>query len=146
MKQSSSTTSQKQMAYYVSSDILKATRVLIVDDAPVMRQVIRGFLKDLSIHNIDDADSIDIASQRVKLIEYDLIILDAHVGEASGYQLLSYIRKSDNPNQNSNVIVISSEAKKDDVTLAISLGISGYLVKPFSQEKLRLLIEKALIS
>ena len=121
-------------------------KFLIVDDFSTMRRIIRNLLKELGYTNCDEAEDGAVAFQRLtNMGNYDFVITDWNMPNMDGLQLLQAIRASatlkDLP-----VMMITAEAKKENIIAAAQAGASGYIVKPFTAatlaEKLQKIFDK----
>ena len=118
-----------------------ASRILIVDDMATMRKIIKSLLNQLGYTNIDEAENGKEALAKLKQSKYDLVLLDWNMPEMDGITLLQEIRK-DPQLKDIPVIMVTAEAKKENVLLAIQSGANNYIVKPFTAETLKDKLEK----
>ena len=118
-------------------------RFLVVDDFSTMRRVVRGLLKDMGHENVDEADDGVAALARLKSQPYDFVICDIGMPIMSGIDLLKIVR-TDATLRHIPMLMITAEARKDDIVLAVQHGAAGYLVKPFTAAALRERVTKAL--
>ncbi|MGL5700424.1 MAG: chemotaxis response regulator CheY [Kluyvera sp.] len=123
----------------------KNIRFLVVDDFATMRRIVRNLLKDLGFNNVDDAEDGQDALTKLRESRFDFVITDWNMPNLDGLQLLSEIRKD--PNFSSlPVLMVTAEAKKENIVAAAQAGASGYVVKPFTaailEEKLNKIFEK----
>jgi len=120
---------------------------LIVDDFPTMRRIIRNLLKELGYSNVDEAEDGAAALKKLKSGNYDFVISDWNMPIMDGLELLRGIR-SDATLAKLPVLMVTAEAKKDNIIEAARAGASGYVVKPFSvstlDEKINKIIDKAI--
>jgi two-component system chemotaxis response regulator CheY len=116
-------------------------RILTVDDMATMRKIIKSLLNQLGYTNIDEAENGKEALVKLKQNKYDLVLLDWNMPEMDGITLLQEIRK-DPELKNIPVIMVTAEAKKENVLLAIQSGANNYIVKPFTAETLKEKLEK----
>jgi two-component system chemotaxis response regulator CheY len=118
-----------------------ASRILTVDDMATMRKIIKSLLNQLGYTNIDEAENGKEALAKLKQNKYDLVLLDWNMPEMDGITLLQEIRK-DTHLKDIPVIMVTAEAKKENVLIAIQSGANNYIVKPFTAETLKEKLEK----
>lgn len=115
-------------------------RILVVDDSSTMRRIIGTALKEIGLKNKVTADDGDVAWEIVQKGNIDLILSDHKMPKMSGEEFLKLVRGSEEY-KDLPFIMITAEAFQDNVMNAIKLGVSNYIVKPFSA---RQLLEKIL--
>lgn len=108
---------------------------LVVDDLSSLRSLIKAVINDLGSYTVDEASNGVVALQKLKQQPYDLVISDWNMPEMSGIELLGAIR-NDDALKTIPVIMLTAETTKDNVQAAVSLGINGYISKPFTPEQL----------
>ena len=122
----------------------KDTRVLVVDDMMTMRKLVMKALKDLGFEDFTEAQNgaqaWDVFSKSPKPIQ--LIISDFNMPVASGLDFLKRVREDDKYDK-VPFILLTAESEVSVVTEAISLGASGYIVKPFTVADLSNQLSKA---
>ncbi|WP_457626192.1 chemotaxis response regulator CheY [Persephonella sp.] len=116
-------------------------KILVVDDMATMRRIIKGLLEQLGFKNIDEAEDGKVALQKLKTGKYDFVITDWNMPNMTGLELVQEIRK-DPDLKHLPVLMVTAEAKKENVLLAIKAGVNNYIVKPFTAEVLKEKIEK----
>ncbi|WP_029521053.1 MULTISPECIES: chemotaxis response regulator CheY [unclassified Persephonella] len=116
-------------------------RILVVDDMATMRRIIKGLLEQLGFKNIDEAEDGKVALQKLKTSKYDFVITDWNMPNMTGLELVQEIRK-DPELKHLPVLMVTAEAKKENVLMAIKAGVNNYIVKPFTAEVLKEKIEK----
>ncbi|MDR2508355.1 MAG: chemotaxis response regulator CheY [Candidatus Accumulibacter sp.] len=120
-------------------------RILVVDDFPTMRRFIRNLLKELGFGNVEEAEDGVSALQKLKLKDFGLVLTDWNMPNMDGLQLLQEIRSNSDLAQ-LPVIMLTAEAKKENIIAAATSGASGYIVKPFTaatlDEKLHKVFDK----
>ncbi|MDR0806650.1 MAG: chemotaxis response regulator CheY [Enterobacteriaceae bacterium] len=123
----------------------KNLRFLVVDDFSTMRRIIRNLLKDLGFNNVEEAEDGQDALTRLRSSHFDFVISDWNMPNMDGLQLLSEIRNDANFGK-MPVLMVTAEAKKENIVAAAQAGASGYVVKPFTaatlEEKLNKIFEK----
>lgn len=116
-------------------------KILVVDDMATMRRIIKGLLEQLGFKNIDEAEDGKVALQKLKSQKYDFVITDWNMPNMTGLELVQEIR-NDPELKSLPVLMVTAEAKKENVLLAIKAGVNNYIVKPFTAEVLKEKIEK----
>ena len=120
-------------------------KFLVVDDFSTMRRIVRNLLKELGFTNVDEAEDGQIALQKLNTMPFDFVVTDWNMPNMDGLTLLQNIRA--NPTlKHLPVLMITAEAKKENIIAASQAGASGYIVKPFTaatlSEKLEKIFEK----
>jgi two-component system chemotaxis response regulator CheY len=127
------------------SSINTNSKFLVVDDFSTMRRIIRNLLKELGYGNVDEAEDGVIALNKLKQTEYDFVVCDWNMPNMDGLTLLQTIRADANLSH-LPVLMVTAEAKKENIIAAAQAGASGYVVKPFTgatlDEKLTKIFEK----
>ena len=121
------------------------TRFLVVDDFSTMRRIVRNLLKELGFANVDEAEDGAVALQKLKSAPYDFVVTDWNMPNMDGLALLQSISRTPQL-KHLPVLMITAEAKKENIIAAAQAGASGYVVKPFTAatlaEKLDKIFEK----
>jgi two-component system chemotaxis response regulator CheY len=121
----------------------KELELLIVEDRQVMLQIIRRLLVQLGYANVDEAVNGLHALEKLREKRYDLILSDWNMDGMSGFELLKVLRA--NPEtQSTPFILVTAEAKRENILAARAAGASGYLVKPFKLELLERTLDHVL--
>ena len=120
-------------------------RFLVVDDFSTMRRIVRNLLKELGFLNADEAEDGAIALAKLNSENFDFVVTDWNMPNMDGLTLLQQIRA--NPQlKHLPVLMITAEAKKENIVAAAQAGASGYIVKPFTaatlNEKLNKIFER----
>ena len=120
-------------------------KFLVVDDFSTMRRIVRNLLKELGFLNVDEAEDGAIALSKLTSEPFDFVVTDWNMPNMDGLTLLQQIRA--NPQlKHLPVLMITAEAKKENIVAAAQAGASGYIVKPFTaatlSEKLNKIFEK----
>lgn len=110
---------------------LEDTKFLVVDDFSTMRRIIRNLLKELGFCNVQEAEDGVEALKRLRSEPFDFVVSDWNMPNMTGIQLLSEIRK-DAKLKNLPVLMVTAEAKRENIIKAAQTGASGYVVKPFT--------------
>jgi len=116
-------------------------RILVVDDFASMRKIIKGLLKQIGFKNIEEADDGSTALEKLKVGEFGLIICDWNMPKVPGIEVLKAVR-NDPQLKDLPFLMVTAEAKKDNVMEAVKAGVNQYIVKPFTAETLRKKLEK----
>lgn len=120
-------------------------RFLVVDDFSTMRRIVRNLLKELGFTNVDEAEDGAIALQKLQNGGFEFVVTDWNMPNMDGLTLLQSIRATPNL-KHLPVLMITAEAKKENIIAAAQSGASGYIVKPFTagtlSEKLNKIFEK----
>ena len=118
-------------------------RILVVDDFSTMRRIIRNLLKEIGFPNTDEADDGARALQKLGLEKFDLVVSDWNMPNMTGIDLLKAIRA--NPKfKDIPVLMVTAEARKENILEAAEAGASGYIVKPFTAATLDEKLKKIL--
>ncbi len=120
-------------------------KILVVDDFSTMRRIVRNLLKELGFANVEEAEDGAVALQKLQEGGFDFVVTDWNMPNIDGLQLLQAIRS--NPALSRlPVLMITAEAKKENIIAAAQAGASGYIVKPFTAatlaEKLQKIFDK----
>ena len=123
----------------------KGMKILVVDDFPTMRRIVRNLLKELGYSNVDEAEDGAAGLARLRSGKYDFVISDWNMPNMDGLAMLKEIR-ADASITHLPVLMVTAESKKENIIAAAQAGASGYVVKPFTavtlDEKLNKIIEK----
>ncbi|GAB4177192.1 MAG: chemotaxis response regulator CheY [Rhodocyclaceae bacterium] len=106
-------------------------RFLVVDDFSTMRRIVRNLLKELGFANVDEAEDGAIALHRLGSAHYDFVVTDWNMPNMDGLTLLREIRAKPQL-AGIPVLMITAEAKRENIITAAQAGASGYIVKPFT--------------
>lgn len=117
------------------------TKFLIVDDMATTRRIIRSLLEELGYKHIDEAEDGREVLNKSRLGKCDFVITDWNMPNMTGLELVQEIRK-DEKLKHLPVLIVTAEAKKENVLMAIKAGVNNYVVKPFTAESLKDRIEK----
>lgn len=113
----------------------KEMKFLIVDDFSTMRRIVRNLLKELGYSNADEAEDGVVALTKLRSGGFDFVVSDLNMPNMNGFELLRQIR-ADPDLKHLPVLLVTAEAKKEDIITAAQLGASGYIVKPFTKATL----------
>ena len=120
-------------------------KFLIVDDFSTMRRIVRGLLKEMGCNNADEAEDGAAALAMLKAQKFDFVVSDINMPNMNGFDLLKAI-KAEESLKHIPVLMVTAEARKEDIVLAAQTGASGYIVKPFTkatlEEKVQKIVQK----
>ncbi len=109
----------------------KNLRFLVVDDFSTMRRIVRNLLVELGFVNIDEAEDGAIALRKLQEGDFDFVVSDWNMPNMDGLTMLQNVRASDTL-KTIPVLMVTAEAKKENIVAAAQAGASGYIVKPFT--------------
>lgn len=115
--------------------------VLVVDDFATIRNVVKGLLKEIGFEKVDLAEDGSVAYKMLQEKKYQLLITDWHMPEMTGIELLRKVRADENLCK-LPVLILTAEAKKEQIVEAAKAGASEYLLKPFNIDSLRAKLKK----
>jgi two-component system chemotaxis response regulator CheY len=118
-------------------------RFLIVDDFSTMRRILRNLLKEIGFGNAEEAEDGAVALSMLKTTKFDFVVSDINMPNMNGFELLKNVR-SDEALKSIPFLMVTAEAKKDDIVQAAQAGASGYIVKPFTKATLEEKVQKIL--
>ncbi len=116
-------------------------KILIVDDFSTMRRIIKNLLRDLGFNNTHEADDGNTALPMLRTGNFDFLITDWNMPGMQGIDLLRAVRADANLVK-LPVLLVTAEARRDQIVLAAEAGVNGYIVKPFTAQTLKEKIEK----
>ncbi len=110
-------------------------KFLIVDDFSTMRRIVRNLLKEIGHADADEAEDGVAALQKLRNGKFDFVVSDINMPNMNGFQLLNEI-KADEKLKHMPVLMVTAEARKEDIVMAAQGGAAGYIVKPFTKATL----------
>ncbi|MEY2699639.1 MAG: hypothetical protein RIQ52_394 [Pseudomonadota bacterium] len=114
-------------------------RILVVDDFQTMRRIIKNLLNQLGFNNITEAENGKQALVKLQGGGFDFLVTDWNMPEMSGIELVKAVREDPNLSE-LPVLMVTAEARREQIVEAAQLKVNGYVVKPFTaatlQEKL----------
>ena len=116
-------------------------KILIVDDFSTMRRIIKNLLRDLGFNNTQEADDGTTALPMLQAGGFDFLVTDWNMPGMQGIDLLKAVR-ADGKLQSLPVLMVTAEAKREQIVEAAQAGVNGYIVKPFTAATLKEKIEK----
>ncbi len=119
----------------------KDMKILIVDDFSTMRRIVKNLLRDLGFNNTQEADDGLTALPILKKGHIEFVVTDWNMPGMQGIDLLKTIRADDSL-KHLPVLMITAEAKREQIIEAAQAGVNGYIVKPFTAITLKVKLEK----
>ena len=116
-------------------------KILIVDDFSTMRRIIKNLLRDLGFNNVNEADDGATALPLLQAGNYDFLVTDWNMPGMTGIDLLKAVR-ADARLSTLPVLLVTAEAKREQIIEAAQAGVNGYIIKPFTAVTLKEKIEK----
>ena len=116
-------------------------KFLVVDDCSTMRRIVRGLLKEMGCNNAEEAEDGAIALSMLKAAKVDIVVSDINRPNMNGFGLLEAI-KADESLKHIPVLMVTAEARKEDIVRAAQGGAAGYIVKPFTKATLEEKVQK----
>ncbi|WP_249209061.1 response regulator [Magnetospirillum sulfuroxidans] len=110
-------------------------RIMLVEDIPAMRLLVRQMLRSLGVNEILEANDGSTALQLLRAQPVDVVLSDWNMIPMTGLQLLMAMREDP---QTSHIpfVMITGEGSMEHVKRARSAGVNGYLIKPFGLDAL----------
>jgi two-component system, chemotaxis family, chemotaxis protein CheY len=125
--------------------VSKDMKFLVVDDFSTMRRIIKNLLIDLGYSNVAEADDGATALPMLQAGNYDFLITDWNMPGMPGLDLLKAVR-GDARLAKMPVLMLTAEAKREQIIEAAQAGVNGYVIKPFTAVTLKEKIDKILES
>jgi two-component system, chemotaxis family, chemotaxis protein CheY len=120
-------------------------KFLVVDDFSTMRRIVRNLLKELGYANVEEAEDGAVALQKLENGDFEFVVTDWNMPNMDGLTLLQRIRQSPQL-KHLPVLMVTAEAKREQIIEAAQSGVNGYIIKPFTaqtlQEKLQKIFER----
>ena len=118
-------------------------RFLVVDDFSTMRRIVKNLLQELGYQNVQEADDGQTALPMLKTGNFDFVITDWNMPQMPGLDLLKAVR-ADDKLKHLPVLMVTAEAKREQIVEAAQAGVSGYVIKPFTAQTLSEKLNKIL--
>jgi len=118
-------------------------RFLVVDDFSTMRRIVKNLLQELGYANVQEADDGNTALPMLKNGNFDFVITDWNMPQMPGLELLKAVR-ADDKLKHLPVLMVTAEAKREQIVEAAQAGVSGYVIKPFTAQTLSEKLNKIL--
>jgi two-component system chemotaxis response regulator CheY len=109
----------------------KSMNVLVVDDYKSMVRIVRGMLNQLGFVNVDDAPDGAAAMALLKEKQYGLVLSDWNMQPVTGLELLKQVR-AEEKTRTTPFVMVTAEAKVENVIAARQAGVNNYVIKPFT--------------
>ena len=109
-----------------------ALRFLVVDDFSTMRRIVCNLLKESGFTEMEEAEDGTSALTKLRASKFDFVVCDINMPNVNGLQLLAEMKKDDKLKR-IPVLMVTAEARKEDILQAAQLGAAGYVVKPFTK-------------
>lgn len=119
----------------------KGMKILVVDDFSTMRRIIRNLLRDLGMNNAEEADDGATALPMLKTGKFDFLITDWNMPIMEGIDLVRNVR-ADPDLRDLPILMVTAEARREQIVAAAEAGVNGYIVKPFTAQTLEQKISK----
>ena len=123
----------------------KNMKIMVVDDFPTMRRIVRTMLRDLGYTNVHEAEDGLMGLAHLRASPFDFVITDWNMPNLNGLEMLKEIR-ADARLAHLPVLMVTAESKKENIIAAAQAGANGYVVKPFTaatlEEKITKIFEK----
>ena len=116
-------------------------KILVVDDFPTMRRIVRNILKQLGFNNNEEAVDGKAALAILKGGDFDFVVTDWNMPNMTGLELLKAIR-GDDKLKDTPVLIITAETEKENIVQAARAGVNDFIVKPFTADKIKQKIDK----
>ena len=116
-------------------------KFLIVDDFSTMRRIVRGLLKEIGYNNAEVAEDGAVALNMLRNAKFDFVVSDINMPNMNGFELLAEVKK-DEGLKHIPVLMVTAEARKEDIVRAAKDGAAGYIVKPFTKATLEEKVQK----
>jgi two-component system chemotaxis response regulator CheY len=110
-------------------------KFLIVDDFSTMRRIVRNLLKEIGHTDADEAEDGVVALAKLRSGTFGFVVTDINMPNMNGFELLTEIKK-DEKLKHLPVLMVTAEARKEDIVMAAQGGAAGYIVKPFTKATL----------
>ena len=120
---------------------LHEMKFLIVDDFATMRRIVRGLLNEIGHANAEEAEDGSVALAMLRSGKFDFVVSDINMPVMNGFELLAAV-KADATLEHLPVLLVTAEARKEDIVRAARDGAAGCIVKPFTKATLDEKIQK----
>lgn len=107
-------------------------KFLVVDDFSTMRRIVRGLLKEMGCDKIEEAEDGAAGLKALRAAKFDFVVCDINMPNMNGFEFLK-AAKADGSLKNIPFLMVTAEARKEDIVLAAQSGAAGYIVKPFTK-------------
>jgi len=111
-------------------------RLLVVDDFPTMRRILKNYLRDMGYDQVAEAEDGRTAWAMLQQGNTDFLVTDWNMPGMNGLELLQQVR-ADARLAQLPVLLVTAEAKREQIVAAAQAGVNGYIVKPFTADTLK---------
>ena len=126
---------------FIANDL----KFLVVYDFSTMRRIVRNLLKESGYTEADEAEDGVVALHKLRNSTFHFVVSDINMPNMNGFELLAEIKK-DEKLKHLPVLMVTAEARKEDIVRAAQQGAAGYIVKPFTkatlEDKVNLILTK----
>ncbi|WP_206052674.1 MULTISPECIES: chemotaxis response regulator CheY [Neptunomonas] len=119
----------------------KDIKILVVDDFSTMRRIIKNLLRDLGFNNVIEADDGKTALPILKQGGIQFLVTDWNMPGMTGIDLVRTVR-ADPEMAGLPILMVTAEAKREQIIAAAQAGVNGYVVKPFTAAVLKEKLDK----
>ncbi len=119
----------------------KNMNILVVDDFSTMRRIVKNLLTEIGFNNISEADDGKTALPILEGGGIDFLVTDWNMPGMPGIDLLKAVR-ADPKLSSLPVLMVTAEAKREQIMEAAQAGVNGYVVKPFTADTLKEKVDK----
>ncbi len=119
----------------------KNMSILVVDDFSTMRRIVKNLLAEIGFNNIVEADDGKTALPILEGGGIDFLVTDWNMPGMPGIDLLKAVR-ADPKLSSLPVLMVTAEAKREQIMEAAQAGVNGYVVKPFTADTLKEKVDK----
>ena len=116
-------------------------RFLVVDDFSTMRRIVCNLLKESGFVEVEEAEDGSAALHKLRAGKFDFVVSDINMPVMNGFELLAAV-KADASLKHLPVLMVTAEARKEDIVRAAQDGAAGYIVKPFTKATLEEKVQK----
>ncbi|MFE8073319.1 response regulator [Marinobacteraceae bacterium S3BR75-40.1] len=109
-------------------------KVLVVEDEPTMRQMLKEMLFRAGASKVTESETAQGATDAYKAEQFDIVMLDLGLPDGDGHTLMQEFKAQNNKQ---HVVLVTADDSIESIQKAISAGANGYVVKPYSQEKIQ---------
>ncbi len=116
-------------------------KILIVDDSSTMRRIIINTLSRIGYSDVVEAEHGKVGLEKLSQGGVEMIITDWNMPEMDGLEFVTTVRTT---NANIPILMVTTNAAKEDIVAALQAGVNNYVVKPFTPDTLKEKIESLL--
>ena len=111
-------------------------KFLVVDDSQTLRRFVRDMLGQMGCKDVDEAEGSAAAQQLLKRCRYEVVICDLQMPRLDGFDFLKAVQAEPRLGR-IPVLIVTAEARREDIEMASQCGAAGYIVKPFGVTALK---------